>query len=70
MTKLGEMNDYGIARWRNDSRFERMLASLADKGEFWKRLYVWYYHRSNPAYYEKGMELIDRTLESFGRGGG
>lgn len=32
-----------ISRWKIDSRIENFLGYMADRTEFWKRMYILYY---------------------------
>lgn len=54
-----------IAKWRIDSDEERRLAHLADYSAEAKAEYVEFYKRNDPAYYEKGISMIDKVLATF-----
>ena len=62
---LRARNEYGIAEWRRASRVERLLARLADESEFWRRRYVGYYKRLDRRYYDKGLEMARRQIDTF-----
>ena len=55
----------GIARWKLDNPFENWLSYKADKSEWWKRLYVWYYRLFDHKYYNGGLKFIDEQLKIF-----
>ena len=55
----------GIARWKLDNPFENWLSYRADKSEYWKRLYVWYYWLFDHKYYMGGVKLINKQLGVF-----
>lgn len=55
----------GIARWKLDNPFENWLSYKADKSEWWKRLYVWYYRLFDHKYYNGGLKFIDAQLKIF-----
>lgn len=54
-----------IAQWHIDSPIERFLGEHADESEFWKRLYVSYYRRANPAYYRGGVQMAMKYVEQY-----
>lgn len=52
-----------ISRWKIDTPFENWLGGLADKSEFWKRVYVLYYRLFDHEYYIKGMPYLLKEIE-------
>jgi len=56
-----------ISRWKIDTPFENWLSYKADKSEFWKRLYVYYYKVFDRKYYKKGLELAKREVQRQAR---
>ena len=52
-----------ISRWKIDTPFENWLGGLADKSEFWKRVYVLYYRLFDHEYYIKGMPFLLKEIE-------
>ena len=52
-----------ISRWKIDTPFENWLGSMADKSEFWKRIYVFYYWLFDHQYYIKGMPYLLKEIE-------
>lgn len=52
-----------ISRWKIDTPFENWLGSMADKSEFWKRVYVFYYWLFDHEYYVKGMPYLLKETE-------
>lgn len=57
-------NQYQIAQWKLDTPFENWLGKLADKSEFWKRIYVLYYDIFDHEYYKNGFKFIDSAIEN------
>ena len=55
----------GIARWKLDNPFENWLSYKADKSEWWKRIYVWFYWLFDHKYYVGGIKMINKQLEIF-----
>lgn len=55
----------GNASWRIDSEEEKKLALLADSDDSAKITYVDFYRKAAPAYHEKGLEMINRTIDVF-----
>lgn len=61
-----KFSDYaGRASWKIDSEEEQRLAALADSNEDAKKDYVEFYRKSAPEYYEKGLQMIEKTLKIF-----
>lgn len=58
----------GVARWKLEGVIETWLSSRADRGEYWKRLYVFYYRLLDRDYYKNGLKLIDIELTKHGLG--
>lgn len=58
-----------IAKWRIDSDEERDLAKKADADFVARKDYVEFYKESDPVYYEKGLPLIEKTINEFLGGG-
>ena len=58
-------NNDGIAGWKIDSPIERALSKAADKGGFWRYLYVNYYKLFDREYYQKGLKFIDKNIRTF-----
>lgn len=56
---------HGIASWKIDSPVERWLARKADTSAFWKKQYVRYYQIFDKKYYQTGLSLIDKTIQTF-----
>lgn len=54
-----------IAKWRINSDEERNLAKKADADFAARKDYVEYYKENDPAYYEKGLPLIENTIDEF-----
>jgi len=52
-----------ISRWKIDTPVENWLGSMADKSEFWKRVYVLYYRLFDHKYYVKGMPYLLKEIE-------
>lgn len=52
-----------ISKWKIDNAFENYLSYLADKSEFWKRIYVAFYKLVSYKYYMKGVELARSEIE-------
>lgn len=52
-----------ISRWKLDNKFENFLSYKADKSEFWKRIYVWYYKIFDHKYYKTGLEFIKKEID-------
>ena len=52
-----------ITRWKLDNPFENWLGSLADKSEFWKNVYVYYYRLFDSKYYKNGMPYLLKEIE-------
>ncbi len=52
-----------ISRWKIDTPFENWLGSMADKSEFWKRVYVFYYWLFDHEYYVKGMSYLLKEIK-------
>ena len=52
-----------ISRWKLDNPFENWLGSLADRSEFWKRIYVLYYKLADSGYYTKGLPYLRNEME-------
>lgn len=44
---------------------KKKLARLTDTDEIAKKAYVTYYKDNDPAYYSKGLQMIDRTIHVF-----
>ena len=55
----------GIAGWKIDSPIERFLAKKADNNLFGKKLYVLFYQIFDKPYYNKGLKLIEKTMNEF-----
>lgn len=55
----------GIARWKLDNPFENWLSYKADKSEWWKRIYVYFYWLFDHKYYVGGIKIINKQLEIF-----
>lgn len=55
----------GIARWKLDNPLENWLSYKADKSEWWKRIYVWFYWLFDHKYYVGGIKMINKQLEIF-----
>ena len=58
-------NEYGIAKWKIDSKEERQLACLADDSPEGKSVYVEYYRVNDAEYYAAGLPMIERELKRF-----
>ena len=61
-----------ISRWKIDTPFENWLGNKADRSEFWKRIYVFYYWLFDHEYYVKGMPYLKkriREVEAYKMGG-
>ena len=56
---------YGTAVWKIDTPFENWLGKKADKSDFFKNLYVLYYKIFDSEYYNKGLKMIDDTINDF-----
>lgn len=54
-----------IAKWRINSDEERNLAKKADADFAARKDYVEYYKENDPVYYEKGLPLIENTIDEF-----
>ena len=52
-----------IARWKLDTPFENWLGEKADKSEFWKKLYNFYYRLLDTKYYNVGVGMVDKFIE-------
>lgn len=52
-----------IARWKLDMPLENWLGAKADKSEFWKRLYIFYYHLWDTKYYKVGIGMVNKFIE-------
>lgn len=66
-----------ISRWKIDSRIENFLGYMADRTEFWKRMYILYYKIFDRQYYQGGIKRINEEIkrqrigyEVFVNGGG
>ena len=55
----------GIAGWKIDHPLERLFARWADKSEWGKSIYVWFYRCFDKEYYQKGLRFIDRSIATF-----
>ena len=58
-------NDATIAPWKIESDEEKFLTSLADRDENAKRSYVNYYREHDPNYYNKGLQMAEKTILLF-----
>lgn len=54
-----------IARWKLNNGFENLLGKWADKSEWGKRLYVFYYQLFDAKYYVGGRPFINKQLDTF-----
>lgn len=54
-----------IARWKLDNPFENRLGYMADKSEFWKRIYVLYYQVFDKKYYVSGINICNKTIRKY-----
>ena len=54
-----------VATWRISSEEEKRLASLADSCETAKDDYVAFYRDQDPTYFNKGVALIEKVLDTF-----
>lgn len=63
MRKFQSMD--GIAGWKIDHPLERLFARWADKSEWGKSIYVWFYRCFDKEYYQKGLRFIDRSIATF-----
>lgn len=52
-----------IARWKLDTPLENWLGEKADKSEFWKKLYNFYYRLLDTKYYNVGVGMVDKFIE-------
>ena len=52
-----------ITRWKLDNWLENQLGYLADKNEFWKKIYVLYYRIFDNKYYQCGLKFIEKEIE-------
>lgn len=60
----------GTARWKYDSPFENWLSHRADHSECMKFLYVGFYRLFDKTFYEKGLPLAERAIDTFLQSGG
>ena len=51
-----------IARWKTSSRFESLLAKMADKSSLAKRLYVIYYKIIDREYHKVGEKMAEKCI--------
>lgn len=58
-------NNDGIAPWKIDHPMEKLLARMADISWFGKCLYVGFYKLFDRDYYQKGLKIINRNVETF-----
>ena len=54
---------FGIADWKINSEEERNLAAEADICEEGKFKYVEYYRKADPAYFEKGLMMVNQVID-------
>lgn len=52
-----------ISRWKIDSRIENFLGYMADRTEFWKRMYILYYKIFDRQYYQGGIKRINEEIK-------
>lgn len=52
-----------ISRWQIDSRIENFLGYMADRTEFWKRMYILYYKIFDRQYYQGGIKRINEEIK-------
>ncbi len=58
------------ARWKYDSPFENWLSHRADHNEWVKCLYVGFYRLFDRGFYQKGLPLVEREIDTFLQSGG
>lgn len=52
-----------ISRWKLDNWIENLLGYMADRTEFWKRIYILYYKFFDYKYYQGGIKQINKEID-------